>query len=67
MKAQIRRWSNEDQKNYFVNVNVEQICDEPRSIAVFLDGVIIVDGYTTTEEALNAAERIIRDRKLSNS
>lgn len=64
MKAQIRRWSNEEQKNYFVNV---VIVDDSHGIAVKLDDIVITEGHTNVANALADAEKIIRDRKISNS
>ena len=64
MKAQIRRWSNEEQKNYFVHVDVIQ---EEGAVSVKLDGIVICDGHSNVADALADAEKIIRDRKISNS
>lgn len=65
MKAQIRRWSNEENKNYFVAVDV--MASASGQIYVKLDGIALVGGYSDVESAMTAAEQIIRNCKISNS
>jgi predicted DNA-binding WGR domain protein len=65
MKAQIRRWSSTENKNYFVDVEV--VCGVSGLIRVKINGLTVVDGFGTVENALKAAEKLIRERKISNS
>lgn len=64
MKAQIRHWDNQEQKNYFISVDVVEGCN---GISVRLDGVTLCNQHTNVADALADAEKIIRDRKIRNS
>lgn len=65
MKAQVRRWDNKEQKNFVVEV---EIIKQQRGgrLAVLLDGMTLLEA-STVEEALSAAEKIVREGRLSNS
>lgn len=68
MKAQIRRWSNEENKNYFVTVDLAKNNNSQGPgdrINVYLDGILLCSG-ADVEDALKAAENIVRTRKITN-
>lgn len=69
MKATIRRWSSEESKNFFVTVDVSQNNNSQGMddyVNVYLDGLLICSG-TDVEDALKAAEGLMRRRKLETS
>ncbi len=62
MKSEIRVWSNEQQSNRFIPVEVHE---SGSVLSVSLHGITLTDGHQTIQSALDAAEAIIRERRLS--
>lgn len=62
-KAQVRRWSREENRGYLVQVDV---VEEANKVSVFLNGIRLVAGSNTVEDALQTAETLIRERRLNN-